>query len=74
MMGYGDFGWIGSGGWFWMVLAMAAILALLVWGMGTQFVGRDRRAETTPRDILERRFAAGEISQTEFEQAKHVLA
>jgi putative membrane protein len=74
MMGYGDYGFMGGFGWIWMVLVLVAVVALLVWGMGVLSGTRDRAAEPTPLEVLKRRYAAGEITQTEFEQARRALA
>ena len=79
MMGYDGYGWFGNmggmGGFGVVVgvLFMAALVALLVWGAGTLFNARVGTGET-PLAILRRRYAAGEISQVEFEQAKKALA
>jgi hypothetical protein len=32
MMGYSDFGSIGGFGWVWMVLVVAVVIALVIWG------------------------------------------
>ena len=73
MMGYGDFGWMGGFGWLWMVFILALVIGALIWGMGPVF-GFRGAGETLPVEILRRRYAAGEITETEFEQAKHRLA
>ncbi len=74
MIGYGDFGWMGGFGWFVMLLVWAVVIALVVWGAGSLLRARDRASEPTPLEILKRRYAAGEITATEFEQAKRALA
>ena len=75
MMGYG---W-GAGG-FWMlggVLLMIGVIIVVVWAVMT--VTRTGRTSTgdpsrpKPHQILRERFARGEISEQEFEQAKKVL-
>lgn len=70
--GMGDFGWS-------MMLA-GTLVTLLFWGGLTALVVwavlalTGRRAEDQQAlQVLRRRFAAGEISQTEFEQAKRAL-
>jgi putative membrane protein len=77
MMGYD---WAGGGGWLWMLgglLLVIGIIVLVVW-----VVSRASRAgETptqgpsgpTPNQILSERFARGEITEQEFEQAKKAL-
>ncbi len=52
---------------FWLGLA-----ALVIWVVRT-LVGSRRAVLEQPLDILKRRFAAGEISQTDFEQARRSL-
>lgn len=78
MMGYDGNGWFGNmggmGG-FGMVLGLlfvVAVVVLLVWGAGALFNGR--ASAETPLQILKRRYAAGEISGAEFEQARKALA
>jgi len=76
MWGYDGYGCLGGMGGFGMVagvLFMVAVVALLVWGAGALFTGRSAIGET-PLEILRRRYAAGEISQGEYEQAKRALA
>jgi len=74
MMGYGDFGFMGGFGWLWMVVIWAVVIALVVWGAGSVFAARGSTGEPTPLQILQRRYAAGEITPAEFEQAKRALA
>jgi putative membrane protein len=78
MMGYGgDFGWMTGFGGLWMLLGpllWIALIAIVVWGVTTLF-GRsavDTRSDAL--DVLKRRFAAGEITQAEFETARRALA
>ena len=77
MMGYG---WAGWGGGFCMLgglLLLIGVIVVVVWAVMT--VTRGGRAPTgdssrpTPNEILRERFARGEISEQEFEQAKKVL-
>jgi len=77
MMGaYGWMGGLGASGGFGMVvggLIWLAIIALLVWGAGSLF-GRDTPdTQTDALEILNRRFAAGEITAAEFEIARRAL-
>ena len=76
MMGYG-WGW---GGGFWMLgglLLMIGVVVLVVWAVNS--LSRTGRAPTqdpsrpTPNEILRERFARGEITAQEFEDAKKVL-
>ncbi len=64
-------GWdMNFGGWIWMGVWIVALL-VMVW-----FITRapdSHPATQQPLDILRTRFARGEISQAEFEQARRVL-
>lgn len=75
MMGYG---WgMGVGGWvamalFW-VLLIAAVVVLATWLLpGMRERGRGR--PETPEEILDRRFALGEIDGEQYEKARRELA
>ena len=77
MMGYG---WAGGGGGFWMLgglLLLIGFIVLVVWAVMN--ISHNGRAPThdpsrpTPNEILRERFARGEITEQEFEQAKKVL-
>ena len=78
MMGnyYGDmFGW-GFGGGIMMILFWIAITFLIVWFVRAS---RDGNYSDEPRaksamDILEKRYAKGEIDRKEFEEKKKDLA
>jgi putative membrane protein len=75
-MGYGFDG--GAFGWIWMfggLLLMVGVVVLLVWAIGAVSRGGSSREpeRPTPLDILRERFARGEITQQEFEQAKRTL-
>lgn len=74
MMGYGDFGSMGGLDWLWMVLILAAVFGLMVWGTGSMFGSRGSAPEPPPLEILRQRYAAGEINAAEFEQGKRALA
>ena len=77
MMYYGT-GWGGGG--FWMLiglLLLVALVILVVWAV--MHLSRTGRAamhdpsRPTPNNILRERFARGEITAQEFEDAKKVL-
>jgi putative membrane protein len=75
MMGYGYYGGMMDGfGWVWMVLVLAAVITLVVWGTRTAFGSGGGTDEFTPLEMLRRRYAAGEITAIEFEQAKRAIA
>jgi putative membrane protein len=73
---HGDFG---SGWWIVMMLGMIVfwglIVAGVVWVVRELVRGRTAHAELdTPMSLLDRRFAAGEISAAEYRERKAVLA
>lgn len=78
MMGIG---WgMGADGWLWMVgglILLVGIVLLVVRGMGGYDRPTDRHSDARPweepMDILRARFAKGEITEAEFEQAKRTL-
>lgn len=70
-LGYGEW-WMG----LIMILFWVAIIALVVWGIRT--FARPGTAEPTPSrarplDILETRYARGEIDDEEFERRRKML-
>lgn len=74
-------GWgMGSGGWLWMIgglVLLVGIVVLVVWAIGGYNRAADRRTDpssaTDSLGILRERFARGEITEAEFEQAKRIL-
>lgn len=75
MMDYGYYGgMMGGFGWLWMVLVPVLVIAVVVWGARTAFWSRGGANESAPLEILRRRYAAGEISAIEYEQAKRAIA
>ncbi len=69
-LGMAGWGWLG---WILMILFLVATVAFVVWALGNLFGARSPRGEETALEILKRRFAAGEISQAEFEQARMAI-
>jgi putative membrane protein len=72
MFGYG----VGFGGWLWMLgglLVMVGIVVLIVWALGAGTHPREDVQRPTPLEILRERYARGEITQEQFEQAKKTL-
>ncbi len=73
MQGWGG-GWMGLG-WLWMVLFWVvltlAIVALVRWITASS--PRPEAERKAPLDILEERYARGEIDRDEFEQKKRDL-
>lgn len=70
---YGGFGWMGVLAWLAMFLFWSGLIVLAVWAV-RNFFPRDRRSDTDiARDVLQRRYAAGEITEAEYQQAIHTL-
>ncbi len=68
----------GNMGAFWgfgMILFWVVLTALIAWGVSASLAGRDStvKASGGALDILKRRYAAGEITQAEFEQARKAI-
>jgi putative membrane protein len=79
-MMYNGGGWGGGGGGFWMLVGLLLLIALIVLVVWTvMHLSRTGRAAThdpsrpTPNEALRERFARGEITSQEFEDAKKVL-
>jgi putative membrane protein len=70
-------GWaMGLGGWLWMVLAIGVAIATVVafvWLVTATLPGRQRSTMEDAVQILKERFARGEISEQEYEQARRLL-
>jgi len=75
--------WFGAGDGLWMIgglLFLIALIVLVVWVVNA-LMRSDRAprapsgdpSRPTPTDILRERFARGEITEEQFEQAKKVL-
>jgi putative membrane protein len=77
---YGFGGWMG-GGWLWMVLLAVAIVLLIVWavrgtagaGSSQQHSPSDKSDRPTPLEMLDMRFAKGEISEDEYKSMRRTL-
>lgn len=63
---------MGLGGWLWMVLGIALIV-VVVWVLVSAIAGRERTSTDDAAQILRTRFARGEITQAEYEQARRLL-
>jgi putative membrane protein len=74
-------GWgTGIAGWLWMIgglIVVVGLVVLVIWAVGVAAragqTGDGRSTDLRPLDILRERFARGEISEAEFEQAKRIL-
>lgn len=72
---YGNgYGWMGGGGILWMALTWIIIIGLSIWFV-TWLTRRDKSVERaeTPRQILDRRLASGEIDATAYAQARRLI-
>ena len=75
----GDFGWaMGLVGWLWMfggLILFAGLVALFVRALSGPAAPQDAGAprQASALDALRERFARGEISAAEFEQARKAL-
>ena len=69
----------GGGGWWLgmmlvMVLFWAAVILGIVWLVRGGFDGSRKGRRETPTEILDRRFAEGEISAEEYRERRQVIA
>ena len=67
-----DWNAMGPFAWTMMILLWAAAVALVIWAVAS-LRGTPSPSEPTPLELLERRFAAGEIDQQDFEERKRLL-
>jgi putative membrane protein len=71
MMG---FGWgMGLGGWIFMGLFWVVAIGLIVWALVALVPTGHRSAADDPRDILDRRFALGELDTEQYQRAREEL-
>lgn len=70
MMGYYGGGLFGG---VFMVLVWAGIIFFIVWVVREAVGGRKENSEKGPREILNERYAKGEITKEEFESKKKDL-
>jgi Predicted membrane protein (DUF2078). len=73
MMGYG---WgMGFAGWLFMGLLWVVIIGLVVWAVIALLPGsRSAGQRETPEEILDRRFALGELDTEQYRRAREELA
>jgi putative membrane protein len=73
----GGFGWLPGFGWLFMLLfwglVILGIVAIVKW-LTSAGAGGNTQKPRTALDILEERYARGEIDREEFEQKKRDLA
>ncbi len=70
MHGFGGMGLFGG---IVMLLVVVAVVLLVVWAVRAGIPSRRSSVGETPLGMLKRRYAAGEIDQAEFDQARRVL-
>ena len=63
---------MGLGGWLWMVLGIVLIV-VVIWVVVSAIAGREHTSADDAAQILKARFARGEITQAEYEQARRLL-
>jgi uncharacterized membrane protein len=74
MMSYfGGFGWMSVLGWAGMLLFWGGLILLTVWAVRSFLPGDRRSDKDTAQEVLRRRYAAGEISAAEYQQALKTL-
>ena len=71
----GGAGWgmMGAMGWGGMLLVWLVVVVLVAWALRALFPGERRDAGDPALETLRRRYAAGEITEVEYEQARRVL-
>ena len=79
MMGWGNMGWggVGVGGMIGMVVFWLVLLALIVWAVSRLLPGRQGSSQPgpeTPEEILDRRFARGEVDLETYQMQRAALA
>jgi putative membrane protein len=73
MGGFGVMAGMGWLGFLTMILFWAGVILLVIWGVSAMFPAQNTGGGVNALAILEQRFARGEISREEFEQARRVL-
>ena len=71
MMAGWDWG-MGLGGWLWIILGVVLLVAV-VWAVAAASSNRDRSSTQDAAQVLRVRFARGEITEAEYEQARRLL-
>lgn len=74
MMGYyGNWGWMGWFGGLLMLLFWVAVVLLVVWAVRALFPSQQRDEGDPALELLRRRYAAGEVTEAEYMQARRTL-
>ena len=72
-VGPGRFLGVGAVGMLVMALLWVGLLVLLIWGLGRLFPRERKAASDVAREVVERRYAAGQITEAEYLQALRTL-
>lgn len=73
MSGFGVMAGLGWLGMLTMLLFWVGVLALIVWGVANLLPTRQVTTETDAVEIVRQRFARGELSREEYQQAVETL-
>ena len=68
-----DWNAMGFFGWTMMIVFWTAVLLVIIWVV-RNLSTKPSPTTQTPLDLLERRFAAGEIDREDFEERKQLLS
>lgn len=68
-----DWNTMGLFGWTMMILFWTAVLIVIIWAIRSLST-RPTPTTQTPLELLEQRFAAGEIDREDFEERKQLLS
>ena len=75
MMHWGNFGGMGFGfGWIFMILFWLLVILGIVYILKNMFSSRVLAKNETAEDILKKRYAAGEITKSEFNERMLIIA
>ena len=75
MMHWGNFGGMGFGfGWIFMILFWLLVILGIVYILKNMFSNRVLVKNETAEDILKKRYAAGEITKSEFNERRLIIA
>jgi len=75
MMHWGNFGGMGFGfGWIFMILFWLLVIMGIVYILKNMFSSRVLAKNETAEDILKKRYAAGEITKSEFNERRLIIA
>ena len=75
MMHWGNFGGMGFGfGWIFMILFWLLVIMGIIYILKNMFSSRVLAKNETAEDILKKRYAAGEITKSEFNERRLIIA